>query len=226
MTDDRLKADRVAEAPAGRARLALWAELAALFVGAPALMTIHFGRYSLFAVVWLLAGVAAALLALTPGFRWRSLLRGPVLREWRLILGFAALTAVCGTLAVQALVPHAFLWMPWGATSLWLLIMTLYPLLSAAPQELIYRTLFFERYGALFPSEGRAIAANAALFGLGHLFYLNPFTIAATMLAGAAFAWAYLRARSTLLAWALHAIAGQIVFTLGLGRYFYHGAVG
>lgn len=209
-----------------RARAILWVELGALFIGAPVLMTAFFGRYSLFAVIWLLAGVAAALLALTPGFRWRALLRGPVLREWPLILGFSALTATGATVAVQVLALQAFLWMPWGATGLWLLIMTLYPLLSAAPQELIYRTLFFERYGGLFRSDGHAIAANAALFGFGHLFYLNPFTIAATALAGAAFAWAYLRGRSTLLAWTLHAVAGQIVFTLGLGRWFYHGAVG
>jgi membrane protease YdiL (CAAX protease family) len=213
-------------AAARRAETILWAEMAALFVGAPVLMTVFFGQYSLFVVLWLLAGVAAALLALTPGFAWRALLRGPVLREWPLILGFAALTATGATLAVKALAPHAFLWMPWGATGLWLMIMVLYPLLSAAPQELIYRTLFFERYGRLFRSDGHAIAVNAALFGLGHLFFLNPFTIAATALAGAGFAWAYLRGRSTLLAWTLHALAGQIVFTLGLGRFFYHGAVG
>jgi hypothetical protein len=141
-------------------------------------------------------------------------------------LAAAAAIALGAAAAALALVPHAFLWMPFGATGLWVMIMALYPPLSAAPQELIYRTLFFERYGRLFPSDAHAIAANAALFGLGHLFYLNPMTIAATALAGALFAWAYLRARSTLLAWLLHAIAGQIVFTVGLGRFFYHGAVG
>ena len=43
---------------------------------------------------------------------------------------------------------------------------------------------------------------------------------------GAIMAWAYLRNRSVLLAWVLHSLAGQITFTVGLGIYFYHGAVG
>ena len=216
----------LAHRPALPSRALLWAELLALFVGAPLLMTAFFGRYSLFAVLWLLAGVAAYLLWRTPEFRWRALLRGPVLGEWRLIAGFTLFTALIAAATAQALVPHAFLWMPFGAPGLWVMIMLLYPPLSALPQELIYRTLFFERYGRLFPSARAAVAANGALFGLGHLFYMNPLTIGATALAGAAFGWAYLRAGSTLLSWALHAIGGMLVFTLGLGRFFYHGAVG
>lgn len=211
-------------APVRSARL--WAEFLALFVGVPAAMALFFGRYSLFAALWLLAAVALGLLLRTPGFTWRSLLRGPVIREWPLIAGFSAVSALGIAAAVQALTPYSLLGMPLYATELWLMILLLYPPLSALPQELIYRTLFFERYGALFPSAALAIAANGALFGLGHLFFMNPFTIGATALTGAAIAWAYLRARSTLLAWTLHAIAGQLVFTLGLGRYFYHGAVG
>ena len=36
---------------------------------------------------------------------------------------------------------------------------------------------------------------------------------------------AYLRNRSTLLAVVLHSIAGQLIYTSGLGVFFYHGAV-
>ena len=44
--------------------------------------------------------------------------------------------------------------LPRRAPGLWLAILALYPLLSAAPQEILFRVLFFRRYGALFPSRG------------------------------------------------------------------------
>ena len=207
-------------------RARLWAEFVALFVGAPILMAAFFGQYALFAVLWMLAGVAAVLLLLTPGFRWRDLLRGPVIREWPLILGFTALTAATATAVVHWLTPSSFLGLPRYATGLWFAIMVFYPPLSALPQELIYRSLFFERYGQLFPTKRVAILANGVLFAFGHLFFLNAVTLAATGVTGCVLGWAYLRNRSLPLAWALHAIGGCLVFTLGLGRYFYHGAAG
>ena len=109
---------------------------------------------------------------------------------------------------------------------LWLLILALYPLLSAIPQELIYRPLFFRRYSVLFQNDGLALAVNSAVFGLAHLLYMNPVTIGLAAFGGLVFGWVYLRHGSVLLAMLLHALAGQLVFTSGLGIYFYHGAVG
>lgn len=211
---------------ASPSRAQLWAEFIALFIGVPLAMAAFFGMYSLFAVVWALAGVALILLILTPGWTWASLLNGPLLGEWKLILVFAVGTAAVCAAFVFALVPQQFLSMPAHRTALWVMIMVAYPLLSAFPQELIYRSLFFERYGALFPSSTALIIANGLVFGIGHLFYMNPVTIAMTAAGGAIMGWAYLRNRSMLLAWVLHAIAGNLIFTLGLGLFFYHGAVG
>lgn len=213
-------------AVAGARRRRLWIEFGALFLGVPAAMLAFFGAYSLFATLWALAGVAAVLLALTPGFRWRDLLRGPVLGEWRLILAFSVLSAAgCAALALW-LAPQSFLAMPRGRFEFWLFLMAAYPLLSALPQELIYRALFFERYGVLFRDRRSLIAANGGAFAVGHLFYLNPVAIGLTAVAGAVIGWAYARGRSFLLAALLHAIGGNLIFTMGLGRFFYHGAVG
>lgn len=213
----------VAATPARRARL--WAEVAALFVGTPVLMVAFFGQYPLFPVLVGLAGLSALLLWATPGFRFRELVEGPVLREWRLILGFAVLVALACTAIALVLVPGRFLDLPLNRPGLWLAIMLAYPIASVLPQELIFRPLFFRRYGALFPNVGTAVAANAVAFGLGHLFFLNWLTISMTAVGGAVFAWAYMRHRSFLLACVLHAVAGQIVFTAGLGIFFYHGAI-
>ncbi len=220
----REAATAAADQAPGRARL--WAEMLGLFVGVPLLMAAFFGQYPLLPSVIALAGVAAALLWATPGFRFSELLRRPGKGALAMSLGVAAATAAGCTFLALWLVPERFLAMPAERPELWLMIMVLYPLVSALPQELIYRPLFFRRYGALFPSERWALAANAAAFGLGHLFYMNAITILASAAAGAIFAAAYLRSRSFLLAVMLHALAGQIVFTSGLGIFFYHGAVG
>ena len=204
----------------------LWTEFAALFVGVPLIMSATFGLYPLFPVIIGLAGLSCLLLQFTPGWDWKMLRKGPVLGEWRVILLYALATlAIC--LAVVFLnIPERFLEIPLNRTPLWIMIMVLYPLVSAFPQEIIFRSLFFERYGVLFPNAWVAILVNGAAFGFGHLFYENWITIAMTGCGGAIMAWAYLRNRSVLLAWVLHSLAGQIIFTVGLGVYFYHGAVG
>lgn len=212
-----------AEHPARRLRL--WLEMLALFVGVPLAMVAFFGSYPLFGALMALAGVALALLTVTPGFSFRELVTGGLLRHWKLLLGFAAVALAASLAVASLLVPNALFGFPRYAPERWLLVMALYPLLSVLPQELIYRPLFFRRYGGLFPGPQSALAANSVAFGLGHLFYMNPVTILMTVGAGAVFGWAYLRTGSFLLAVALHALAGQIVFTVGLGRFFYHGAV-
>ncbi|MFK7943259.1 MAG: CPBP family intramembrane glutamic endopeptidase [Paracoccaceae bacterium] len=214
----------------GASRLRLWTELIALFVGVPILMAVFFEflqrQRLLFGLIWLLALVAWLLLTRTPGWTPRQLLRGPVLGEWRVILLYWLVTAVTCTAFVFAIAPNMFLSFVLARPELWLMVMIAYPIASALPQEIIYRTLFFERYQVLFPSATAAILVNGALFGFGHLFYDSWVTITMTAAGGAIMAWAYLRNRSTLLAWVLHALAGQLVFTAGLGQYFYSGAVG
>ena len=135
------------------------------------------------------------------------------------------LTAAICTAFVYAINPDMFLSIVRYRPELWIMIMLLYPLLSAWPQEIIYRSLFFERYQVLFPSVPLLLLANGTLFGFGHLFYDNWVAIAMTAAGGVVMGWAYLRQRSMALAWVLHSLAGQLIFTAGLGRFFYHGAV-
>ena len=210
--------------PLPRARL--WAEFVVLFGGVPVAMAVFFGQYPLFPVILALAILALVLLALTPEFSARELLRGPVAGQWKLIAAFALAGAALSFGLALALVPERFLELPRHRFELWLLILLLYPLLSALPQELIYRVLFFRRYGALFPSDKLALAANTVAFGLAHLFYMNVLTIGLTAVAGLIFGLVYLRFGSVLLSAVLHGLAGQLVFTSGLGVFFYHGAVG
>lgn len=210
--------------PASRARL--WTEFLTLFIGAPILMVATFGLFPLFPIIIGFAVLATLLLQITPGWRWSMLLQGPVFGEWRLIALFSAATTATCLAIVFTLIPDRFLSLPLYRPELWLIIMIFYPILSAFPQEIIFRSLFFERYGGLFPGHWSAIAANGFVFGFGHLFFDNWVTIVMTGVGGAIMGWAYLRHRSVGLAWVLHSLAGQILFTIGLGVFFYHGAIG
>ncbi len=183
------------------------------------------------AVMWYaLAAIAVlgvALLCLTRGFHWRRLVSAEALRvDWRILLVYIAVAALVSYGLTMWLVPSQLLSLPRHNTDMWIIIMCAYPFVSAVPQEIVYRVLFFERYGALFPDVRLAILANAGLFGLAHLFYANWPAVVLTIVAGGMFAWAYAWRRSFVFACLLHAVSGQIVFTSGLGILFFHGAIG
>ncbi|MEM6904551.1 MAG: CPBP family glutamic-type intramembrane protease [Pseudomonadota bacterium] len=208
------------------ARTQLWVEFVLLFGGVPLLMLVFLGQYSLFLTVWILAALSLGLLWLTPGWELDQLWKKFPRRDWWVLGVFSLATALTCLTTAYLVVPERMFGMVIYRPELWLAIMLLYPPVSAWPQELIYRSLFFERYGSLFPNATWAIGVNGAAFALGHLFFQNPITILMTGAAGAVIAWAYLRNRSLWMAWALHSVGGILVFTSGLGIFFYHGAIG
>lgn len=221
-------ADDAGEARAGR-RLQLWLEMSLLFVGLPAAMMFLLDPRLLFPILAGLSLVGLALLALTPGFRWRSLIEGPIGPHWRMSVVFlVGAAALVGGLTLW-LRPWALFSIPLERPQLWLVIILFYPFVSALPQELLYRALFFERYGALFGAgvsgRRRAVVINALLFGFAHAFYWNWVVVGLTTMAGWFFADAYANRGSFALAWFWHALGGVLVFTIGLGGYFYTGAI-
>lgn len=101
---------------------------------------------------------------------------------------------------------------------LWFIILFVYSLFSVYPQELIYRTFFFERYHKLFKSESLFIIVNAALFSLAHIFFKNGLVMILTFIGGILFALTYKKTNSTLLVSIEHAIYGCWLFTVGMGE--------
>jgi uncharacterized protein len=168
--------------------------------------------------------VGAVLLWITPGFRWRELAAGWSRVDARFCLSVSAIAGVGLGFLVWWLVPAQAFFLPRRLPGLWLFIILLYPWLSALPQELIFRVLFFHRYGRLF--SGRiAVMVNAAIFAVAHLIYWNWVAVVLSAVGGAIFAEAYLRRGGFPAAFLVHAVCGILVFTLGLGTFFYHGAV-
>jgi len=99
----------------------------------------------------------------------------------------------------------------------WVLILFVYAMFSVYPQELIYRTFYFQRYKMLFKSKSLFIFLNAILFSLAHIFYRNPLVLLMTFLGGILFALTYDKTKSTLLVSIEHAIYGCWLFTVGMG---------
>jgi membrane protease YdiL (CAAX protease family) len=208
-------------------RARLWLEMAIIFIGAP------------FAVVYLVYGLRLPLLFVLPPLMliliaymlWDSTfqLRRELARGFSTgqLVGILLMFAVIGaaiTYAAMIVHPRGFLSFPRNAPRLWLLIMILYPLLSVAAQELVYRTFFFHRYGPLFGGwRWVAILFNAVLFGFGHIILLNWIAVTGTFLIGLVFAYRYDATRSFWAVWLEHSLYGCLVFTVGLGRYFYTG---
>ncbi len=202
----------------------LAAEFAVLYVAVPLALAFALPADWMWPMLSGATLVGLALLHLTPGFSWRELARPLPLREAALAAAFGLGVLALAALLCRALWPELLFQLAARRPGLLILILALYPLLSALPQELFFRVLFFRRYGALFPDRRVALLVNAAVFSLAHLFFWNWVAVSFTFVGGLIFAWAYRDRGGFMMALALHAVAGDALFVSGLGIFFYHGA--
>lgn len=101
---------------------------------------------------------------------------------------------------------------------LWIFILFFYSVFSVYPQELIYRTFFFQRYQILFKNKLTFIFINASLFSLAHILFKSSLVLLLTFIGGILFAYTYKESKSTLLVSIEHAIYGSWLFTVGMGN--------
>jgi hypothetical protein len=174
---------------------------------------------------------------------------GALKRWWWRVLLLVVFFAAVAVGYVALLDPGSLFEFPRRRPGLWAAIMVGYPLASVYPQEIIFRTFLFHRYGAVFTRRGSdgtkapsrsseqdldaterpsamLIAASTAAFGYAHLMFQSYLAVGLTVLGGFVFARTYARSRSTCTASLEHALYGWVLFTVGLGRHFYLGAVG
>ncbi|MEJ2377308.1 MAG: CPBP family intramembrane metalloprotease [Pseudolabrys sp.] len=207
-----------------RSRLRLAAELAVVATAVPLAFGYAVTRLDVPFMLMMMAPLAACVLYLATDRSFsfpREFARGIRRRE---LVSLAALFVAAGALIAAWVLlaqPAYFLALPADRPAAWLGVLVLYPLLSALPQEIAYRTFFFHRYAPLFA--GRpwlAVAANGALFGFAHVIYDSFVSIGLTALLGCVLAWHYWRTRSFWLVWLEHTLWGNFAFTIGLGHYF------
>ncbi|WP_446222447.1 CPBP family intramembrane glutamic endopeptidase [Nocardia sp. IBHARD005] len=159
------------------------------------------------------------------GFDHRSFWRADALRPALPgILALWAVSAIALTAAVAVLRPDFLFDLPRERPLIWLLVLVFYPLVSVYPQELLFRAFLFHRYTPIFGDGHRMIAASATAFGFAHFIVGNWISVLLSAAAGVLFAIRYRRTRSLLTTSVDHALYGILVFTVGLGDFFYHGA--
>ena len=204
-------------------RTARWIELGLLFGIVPAALAAQARELSL-PFLFVTAWVCLAVLWRDPTFQRDQLWRRE--RLWTWLRGPLALAlAACSLLAVglYLLEPAHLFDLPRGTPWRWLLVMVLYPVLSVVPQELVFRTFFFHRYGRLLGGPWIATAASALAFSWAHVVLLNGLAVVLTLLGGWLFARTYLRTHSLVATAVEHAVYGCLLFTVGLGHWFVTG---
>ncbi|RJQ76365.1 CPBP family intramembrane metalloprotease [Pseudonocardiaceae bacterium YIM PH 21723] len=208
----------------GWRRVWLVLEFAVLFVGAPVLYWLVKVPGGPIPLLILLAVAAVFYLRAQPGFDRRnfgglSKVRG----ELRNMLLIAALGAAVAVAVLAFFLPDLLFNLPRRSQVMWIAIMVLYPLFSVYPQELVFRGFLFQRYAPLFGNRG-IVAASAVAFGFVHIIFGNLLAVVMTLFGGYLFASRYQRTGALLVPAVEHAIYGCLIFTVGLGQFFYHGA--
>lgn len=197
----------------------LWGEWAVLFVVLPLiafteLFTVRVFYFYLPAFIY--CGIIFS------RHRWPPPRPQQKLQPWWFILRTALAFAMLAGFTLCFL-PERWLAFPKAAPGLFLMVMGLYPLVSAWPQEFVFRRFYFARYEKIFPSPAALLHSNAAVFCLLHLMYDNWIALAFTLAGGYLFALTFRRTGSLAWVWLEHALYGQWIFAIGLGSFFYEG---
>lgn len=140
--------------------------------------------------------------------------------DWKFIIIFSIIFLSLGFFYVILVDKDLLFIFPKTNFELWLLVILIYPFLSVIPQEIVYRVFFFQRY---FPNERSfyfLTLLNMIVFSYGHIVFNNVHAILITAIVSPIFTYAYLK-KSFFTCIVLHALGGQIIFTLGLGKYFF-----
>jgi len=203
----------------------LAAEYAALFFGGTTLYNAKLRGTPPIPALLVLGLGATAYLRRSSGFDRAALWRPDALRE-RIgpMAALAGISALGLTAAVAAVRRENLFELPRRNPWLWLAVMVLYPVLSVYPQELVYRSFLFHRYAPVFGDGLGLVAASAAAFGYVHIVFGSWVSVVLSGAGGWIFALRYLQTNSLFTASVEHSVYGMLVFTVGLGRYFYHGA--
>ncbi|MGK0387254.1 MAG: membrane protease YdiL (CAAX protease family) [Patiriisocius sp.] len=161
-------------------------------------------------LLYVLKGLGALKFQIKKGLHWSLFWK----RTFVTFLGISILTS----LYVWFVQPEALFYVPLNNPLLFVTILFVYSVFSVWPQEVIYRTFFFERYSSLFQDKRVLVFVNAIVFSLAHLFFKNTLVLIFTFVGGLIFGMSYLKFKSTTMVTIEHAIYGNWLFTIGMGQ--------
>jgi len=157
------------------------------------------------------------LLKKTPSFSFNSLKKKI---DWKFFFLISLVFVISGFFYTMILDRNLLFNLPKNYFFFWVAVMIFYPIFSVIPQEIIFRVLFFERYSCLFKNQFLYLILNSIIFAYIHLVFQNFHAFFITLITSPVFAHAYVN-KSFKTCFLTHTIGGQLVFTYGLGKYFY-----
>jgi uncharacterized protein len=174
-------------------------------------------------LLWGISAVCAVCLLRDPHFDAASLWRpAPLRREWKEMLALFAAGALVLTALTAHYAPQLLFTLIRTNPLLWAGAMGLYPVLSVYPQGVIYRSFLMHRYAPLAGHrQGLLLLLSAFAFSLMHLVFQNYVAVALTLPGGLLFAYRQEKSRSLITSSVEHALFGCLIFTVGLGSFFY-----
>jgi uncharacterized protein len=113
------------------------------------------------------------------------------------------------------------LWADFSGNKKLIIMLAVYPLLSALPQELIFRKFFFHRYADLFSNRDFLLVINILLFSFAHIYFGNWIVIVFTLVGGLIFTLTFLKYKSLWVVTVEHSLYGLLILSSGLSPYFY-----
>ncbi len=219
VTTDKLSISEMS----GKQKFLRWFEFSFLYLVIPLLFAFKHTSSPIY-YLFLLSLVVFIVLYRSNAFNNENFInKSATTQELPRILAIFAVIIVMLLIFTRLLYPESLFFCIKNHFSIWCSLMVVYPLLSVYPQELIYRAFLFHRYGQLFSSESSVVHLSALSFSFGHIIYFHPVSLLLTFFGGYLFAWTYRKTRSLLAVSIEHALYGCLLYTIGLGRFFYTG---
>lgn len=195
--------------------LFVWAELLILYLVFPLLIVFNIielrFRWILFAIIFVYVG----------GMLWR---RKPDLQEIGISRSsFATIIKWCSIYSLGVTVICLVLYMQDYLTLpdllFYLVVLIIYPIISAPAQEIFFRSFFFYRYSEL-SSPYVVGVLNIVLFAFYHKMYGGWLAVWLSLVGGIILTVLYMKSRNYWWVWICHGFLGVLVFVSGLGKHF------
>jgi membrane protease YdiL (CAAX protease family) len=201
-------------------------EFGVVFFAGPGLFAYTRHRIPAIPALWLLTAWCLYVLLHDPRFDREPLWNAAAFFRYApQILALFGFVLFVGIVLIVRFAPELFLGLPRSNPRVWGMLMVLYPVLSVYPQGIVFRAFIFERYRDVFRPDWAILLASAAAFAWVHIAFHNRLALILTGFGGVLFGLRYLQTGSLLITSFEHALYGCAIFTIGIGRSFYHSAM-
>lgn len=201
-------------------RLYLWTEMLFLFIGLPLLY--YFEMIPVHKAIPLVLVFFYCLFIIIKDKNFdREIFRIKRDYPWQDFLLKGSILLIITSIWVYVFRADVFFHLPRNNFWIWVAVIVSYPIWSAYTQEFIFRAFYYHRYKLLFTNPVVMLLVNAVCFAMAHIIFRNWMALIFTFIGSIIFSYTYLRNKSLNAVFLEHSLYGNILFTNGLGIYFY-----